>query len=92
MTFGTKIDKILIATNPLTWCCIVISVIFCFFELLNEELRISSIFFLWYKIPRLTKDELEKVLKHSKNTISSDTTKYNKWIHRQAIKKINKLL
>ena len=92
MIISYKIDKILILTNPITWVCFIVALIFSFISLLMKKTRLDSYVFLWYRMPRLNKKELKIVIKHSEKTIESDTTNYNKWIHRLALNKANKLL
>lgn len=89
MIISYKIDRILIITNPITWACFVVALIFRFFSLLMKKTRLDSYVFLWYRIPRLNKEELKTVILHCKKAIESDTTNYNKWIHRLALKKSN---
>ena len=92
MFFGDKFDKILILTNPITWCCFIVVVILGGGQWILKRSQANNLFFIWFSLKNKSSEDLKGIIQWSEKMQERKGDKWGKYIHRLAIRRAKELL
>lgn len=91
--FGKKTTSVIIATNPITYILLLMVCLYIPFYFLWKLLRLNDVWFIIFKISKLSEEELYSVFRALvKRAGNHKRTIFNKWIDKMALRKIEKAI